>query len=562
MSAGEASVKDDSVWLSTLPPLHWLARGLSGLDLILQPGGSSAPEGLPSRPVLTPTHLLLPHDMVVPTGLDHHQLGRAAVAHAVAHLKYSTPSVPCAGLKPMTVALMSALEDARVERLLLREHPGMRSWFLNPLRLAVQLDGIGFAALISRLDLALMDPGYRDDHHWVHKARTLFDAQAADLNHREGFRQIALTLVHDLGQTRVAFRPGQYQVSAPYRDDNTFLWQHDISSADPPPELALHVPQQRPPQAQSMEQPSDGDRLDVSTEEVPLSQHLYPEWDHRLSMLRPKWCTVIDKLPSWRHAPKLVQASATVPMALKRSLRLNGGRRLRRQPEGDELDLNAVVEFMVAHRAQRFAESRCFTRRAAADTSASILVLLDLSESTNDRLGDAEQSFLDLEKSAALMLADAVQARGDRIAVHGFSSNTRAEVSYYRLIDFGTPIDGAARTVLASAPGRHSTRLGAALRHATASLAEESSDLKAILVLTDGAPSDIDVHTPQHLVEDARHAIHQAHSAGVQVHGLVVDRHADTCARRMFGWRNHQIVSDALTLPTRLCGLYGWLTAA
>ena len=549
-----------STWLDALPSLRWLALGLWGRELTLQAGGSSAPEGLPSRPVLTPTHLLLPDDLTVPEGLDLHQLGRATIAHVVAHLKYSKPSVPSAGLKPMSVALVSALEDARVERLLLREHPGMRDWFLAPLRLAVQPEGVGFAALISRLDLALMDPAYRDDHPWVHKARTLFEVQAADLHHREGFRQIALTLVHDLGQTRVAFRPGQYQVSAPYRDDNTFLWHHEVSSADPPPEQALHVPQQRQPQ--SLNQPMDSEAPEVAAEEMALSQHLYPEWDHRLSLLRQDWCTVVDKLPPWRHGPKLVQPPSAVPMALKRSLHLNGGRRIRRQPEGDDLDLNAAVQFMVAHRSRRSAESRFFTRRATADTSASILVLLDLSESTNDRLGDGAQSFLDLEKTAALMLADAVHANGDHIAVHGFSSSTRLEVSYYRLIDFGTPIDGAARAVLSSAPGRHSTRLGAALRHATASLAEEANDLKAILVLTDGAPSDIDVHTPHHLVEDARHAIIEARSAGVQVHGLVVDRHADTYAHRIFGWRNYHVVENALTLPTRLCGLYRWLTAA
>ena len=560
MNAGPASVKDHGGLPGAWSALRWLARGLLGRDLALQAGGSSAPEGLPSRPVLTPTHLLLPDEMAVPEGLDHHQLGRATIAHAVAHLKYSTPSVPAAGLKPMTVALISALEDARVERLLLRDHPGMRDWFLVPLRLAVQPEGVGFSALISRLDLALMDPACQDDHPWVHKARTLFEAQAADLHDREGFRQIALNLVHDLGQTRVAFRPGQYQVSAPYRDDHTFLWHHEVSLADPPPQQALHVPQQRQPQA--LDQPTDGAAAEVLAEEVALSQHLYPEWDHRLSLLRQDWCTVVEKLPPWRHVPKLVQPVSAVPMALKRSPHLNGGRRLRRQAEGDELDLNAVVAFMVAHRSRRAAESRFFSRRATADTPASILVLLDLSESTNDRLGDGAQSFLDLEKRAALMLVDAVHASGDRIAVHGFSSNTRAEVSYYRLIDFGAPIDGAARTVLSSAPGRHSTRLGAALRHATASLAEESNDLKAILVLTDGAPSDIDVHTPHHLVEDARHAIHAARSAGVQVHGLVVDRHAETYARRIFGWRHFHIVENALSLPTRLCGLYRWLTAA
>ncbi|CAH0348059.1 nitric oxide reductase activation protein NorD [Aquabacterium sp. CECT 9606] len=547
--------------MSALPSLRWLAQGLLGRDLALQQGGSSAAEGLPSRPVLTLTHLLLPDDLAVPEGLDQHCLLRAAIAHAVAHLIFSAPARPSKGLKPMTVALISAFEDARVERLLLRDHPGMRDWFLKPLHLAVQPEGIGFAALMSRLDLALVDPAYRDDHPWVHKARTLFEDHAAHLDDRELFHQIALNLVHDLGQTRVAFRPGQYQVSAPYRDDNTFLWQHEISSADPPPELELQVPQQRPLQARSGGESSQDEVQEVATKEVALSQHLYPEWDHRLSLLRQDWCTVIDKLPPWRLAPKPALPVSAVPTALKRPPHVNGGRRVRRQSEGDELDLNAVVEFMVAHRSQHFAESRCFSRRAAAESSVSILVLLDLSESTNARLPEGTQTFLDLEKEAARMLAKAVHATGGRIAVHGFSSNTRAEVSYYRLVDFGAPLDGAAHAVLSSAPARHSTRLGAALRHATASLLEEANDLKAILVLTDGAPSDIDVHTPHHLIEDARHAIHQARAAGVPVHGLVVDRQADTYVRRIFGWRHHHIVDNAMTLPTRLCGLYRWLAA-
>ena len=70
------------------------------------------------------------------------------------------------------------------------------------------------------------------------------------------------------------------------------------------------------------------------------------------------------------------------------------------------------------------------------------------------------------------------------------------------------------RLTLSTAPGRHSTRMGAALRHATAHLAHEASDLKAILLLTDGAPSDIDVHEPRYLVEDARHAVLAARAAG------------------------------------------------
>ena len=520
---------------------------------------------LSQRAVLTPGHLLLPMLATAGDAPASHLLHRAAVAHAVAHLRFSTPAMPAAGLKPMSIALISSFEDARVERLLLREQPGMRHWFLAFLRRAVRPEGVGFEALVSRLDLALMDAAYDDDHPWLHKARGLFEVQAAaDLTDAQAFKALALRLVHDLGQTRVPFRPQQYRVPAAYRDDNTFLWTHEVSETDPPPELALSVPQ-TVRQAPSSSPPADGQAPPVPVQELAVSTHHYPEWDHRRQLARQAWCTVVEKLPAWQPPASACRADASndIPaLMLRAPHRLGGGHRVRRQREGDELDLDATIQFMVDHRARRTADARLFTRPGTMDRPASILVLIDLSESTNDRLDDSTQTFLDLEKQAALMLAAAVTARGDRMAVHGFSSNTRAEVSYYRLLDFGAALSAQARLTLSTAPGRHSTRMGAALRHATAHLAHEASDLKAILLLTDGAPSDIDVHEPRYLVEDARHAVLAARAAGVQVHGLAVDRQADTYARRIFGWRAHHIVDDPLSLPARLCGVYRWLTAA
>lgn len=531
--------------------LRLLARSLLGRELLVQPVGLA-------RPVLTTTHLLLPEALLAAN--DHGPM-RAAMAHAVAHVRFSSAATPSAGLKPMTIALMSTLEDARVERLMLRDQPGMRDWFLPLLRRAVQPDGVDFAALMSRLDLALMDPHHDDAHHWIGKARTLFDRQARlDLGDADRFRQLARLLVHDLGQTRVAFRPGQYQVGAAYRDDHSFLWHHAAAPADPP-EMALHVPLPSQTASQSLQAPRDGQPLAVTVAEVALARHLYPEWDHHLLRLREDWCTVVEKLPPWRHAPRPVPAT-DVALGLKSAARRRVGPRWRRQPDGDELDLNAVVAFRVERRAGGLAEARVFTRPGASERQASILVLLDLSASANDPLGDGTHTFLSLQKNAALLLAQAMQARGDRIAVHGFSSNTRHEVSHYRLLDFGAPLNGPARALIDAAPARHSTRLGAALRHATACLSDETAALKAILVLSDGAPSDIDVHRPRHLVEDARHAVQSARSMGVQVQGLIVDRQAEPHARRIFGWGHCQIVDQASAAPARLCGLYRGLVAA
>ncbi len=191
--------------------------------------------------------------------------------------------------------------------------------------------------------------------------------------------------------------------------------------------------------------------------------------------------------------------------------------------------------------------------RPGRETGASrILVLLDLSESTNDLSVARGVSLLDIEKQAAFLLAEATLHTHDSVAVHGFNSNTRAEVSYYRLLEWGEPLDDSARDRLASVPGRHSTRLGAALRQATSHLMAQPGRHRGLLVVTDGAPSDVDVFDPDYLVEDAHMAVQQANRAGIRTFCLAVDPAADRYVRRIFGWRDHGIAADASDLPVQL----------
>ncbi len=148
----------------------------------------------------------------------------------------------------MGLAVVGSIEDARVEHLLMRRLPGVRRWFLAGLRACVQPHGLEFAALLSRLDLALLDEGYADGNHWVNKARTLFAAarQQHGLEDYEAFRRLASILANDLGQMRVRFNPRQHAVPAPYRDDNSYLWNHGAArDADDEP-LQLQVPQTAP----------------------------------------------------------------------------------------------------------------------------------------------------------------------------------------------------------------------------------------------------------------------------------------------------------------------------
>jgi nitric oxide reductase activation protein len=102
-----------------------------------------------------------------------------------------------------------------------------------------------------------------------------------------------------------------------------------------------------------------------------------------------------------------------------------------------------------------------------------------------------------------------------------------------------------------------STRLGAALRHATHVVGQTTSGRKLVIVLTDGEPSDVDVADPLDLVEDARRAAVGLHAAGIDTYGVVLGRTGIQAASRIFGRGKtmmvHRVEDD---LPNRLSELY------
>jgi len=297
-------------------------------------------------------------------------------------------------------------------------------------------------------------------------------------------------------------------------------------------------------------------------EEVELGRYLLPEWDHRRGLLRRDWCTVVETLPL--ASPRAAAPMRLLPPPRQRAAndRMNRARRLRRQLEGDDIDLDAAIEVMVDRRLGLAPAPRLFRRFGREATRASVLVLLDLSESANDACADGGDTVLALEQAAALQLVQAVQGRTSRVAVHGFNSNTREHVSYQRLLDFGATFDARAAGRVGMARARHSTRMGAALRHATDVLAEEDAQWCTLLVVTDGAPSDIDVFDPHYLVEDARVAVQEARRRGVLVQCVTLDPNGEADARRIFGWHHYRVVTNPRTLTQHLRHVQSRATAA
>jgi Mg-chelatase subunit ChlD len=522
------------------PALAFLLQALSGRALQLQPLPAAPPDAAPARPILTPGHLLLPAG-------DWPQQ-RAALAHAAAHLLYSPVAQPSAPLKPLAQAVVAALEDARVEQLLMAQLPGVRPWFLAGLRESLQPQGLSFAALVSRLGLALHDEGHADGNAWVDKARSLFAQTRRDygLEDQPSFRRLAAVLANDLGQMRVRFEPQQYAVPAAYRDDNSYLWDHGVA----------RDAQATPLQAPLQEQLPAGTGAAQAVESA-LAVFHYPEWDARSAVLRPHWCTLYELRP-------LLQARAATTPEHRRlppphRHRPLHGRRLRRQWEGETLDLDAAIEAAVERRLSGAPSGRLFQRPGPQAQPLSLLVLLDVSQSTGERPGATAPSLLEVEQQAALLLARTAHAAGERIALHAFCSDTRAQVRYHRLLDFGAPLDAVAESRLLALRPAWSTRLGAALRHAITLLAAEPAERRALLVLTDGAPSDVDVHDARYLVEDARAAVQAAARLGLRVCGLAVDAGAAPYARRIFGAGNYRMAGTPAQLPRQLAALHARL---
>ena len=496
----------------------------------LLPNESQQVERIP--PFLSRAGLHLPAS--VATGLpDSGNWFRAAVAHAAAHRTFSRHVFVRAGIAPITQALIDLLEDARVEALAWRAWPGLRRlWALQ--HAAEPAAGADFETLLLRLARALIDPGYDDPHPWVRKGRASFwpvGADRAALTEATDsllMRRMASALGHDLGQMRLGFNPRLYRPGPAYRDDNRWLWHSD--------EQAQRVQPRVVPTA------SGADTADTATpSRVPREQTwLYPEWDRRIGRLRPRWCSVSERSALTPRSggaaePDAGSNSALVP--LLRAFAVDGRQLSRREREGSEIDLDAAVQGAVARRRRIADDARVYRRLRHKPQSAAAMLLLDISASSADPIGNTwpAQSALMVQKQATLLLVPAMLAAGWHVAVVGFCSNGRHRVELWRVVDFGERWDAAAAHRLAGLKSGWSTRIGAAMRHATHRLMREAATLRLVVVLGDGELHDVDVHEPGYLADDVRAAVQAARSRGVQTLCLVPDDATAAAARQTFG---------------------------
>lgn len=283
----------------------------------------------------------------------------------------------------------------------------------------------------------------------------------------------------------------------------------------------------------------------------------YPEWNHRTRALMPDHACVLEAegepglafVPDARLVARVQRQFA--PLHPRRVL-------LSRQLDGTDLDLDAAIRSQVAIRAGMTGSDRVWQASRASARDLSVAFLMDCSRSTEAAIGDT--SVIETARHALAALAAGIGSAGDRLAIWGFSSLRRDRVFLTRAKTFDEPMGPAVTARIGGFRPGHYTRLGAAIRHASAMLAKESTTRRLLLILTDGKPNDLDHYEGVHGIEDSRMAVREARALGQSVHAIVVDADGQDWFARIFGRGGFTLLPDPGRLPRALPEIYQTLT--
>ncbi|MDP1525083.1 MAG: nitric oxide reductase activation protein NorD [Rhodocyclaceae bacterium] len=519
------------------------------------------------------------------------EIYRAAANHCAAHLAFSKEPLSMQMLNTTQMGIIETIEDARVEALACRQFPNMRAAWLALHPPADYREPTSVGDLLNRLARALLEEHSADPHPWVQQGVALFKAEA-DLSTHQASWNVGVALAHTLGQMPLPeYNLRTDALRAIYRDDNRTVWESEEYDEREALE-ATWQPQQIRKKVSLIEMVNevnnefagdDAEEIWVLPTEFYLDQEgvtinslegreptadpvHYHEWDYQIQLERPSWVTVLERRPKLGELEKIEQIIEDHKPVISRlkylieSMIPQAMQRIRRIEDGDELDINAAVRAMTDIRMGQQPDTRIMMKNKRNVRDLAVTVLLDMSESSNDKVRGHDYSVMDLSRAATVLLSDALDRIGDPFSLHGFCSDGRHDVHYYRFKDFGQPYNDLVKARLAAMQGSYSTRMGAALRHASALLKQQPQRKKILFVITDGEPADNDVRDPQYLRFDTKRAVEELTRDGITTYALSLDPHADEYVSRIFGAKNFTVIDQVERLPEKLPMLYMGLT--
>ncbi|HYE34165.1 nitric oxide reductase activation protein NorD [Methylocaldum sp.] len=584
-----------TLFVDTQRKLNFYLRALWGRDFYMRPTAGDYESRQSLKPFIDFPVIYLPDAFDDYGGISGKELYRAASAHAAAHLAYTEKAISAEALNPVQMFMIGLMEDARVEHLAIRQFPGLQQLWLPLHEAAAEgREGRDPALLfLERLAHALLDRELETDDALIRETVAAFwEAFSARSHDNQISWDLGVTLYNKI-KDRMAVSSLRVLegIDIPYRDDNRFIWafaeqrwdqaeyvpaserqvRRKVSVMEMVNEVDCELAGDDAQEVWTLETPFYLDQEGCTINELegkePVSDpYHYPEWDYQVQLHRPNWATVLEKRQSRGDRDLIEQILVEYKPIASRlkhiidALQPQGLIRQRRQEDGDEIDLNAAIRAMVDIRMGEMPDPRISIRYIRKTRDLAVLVLLDLSESTNETLPGSDRAVIQLAREATTLLAWAIDGIGDPFAIHGFASDGRHDVQYYRFKDFDQAFDDKAKARLAGMQGGLSTRMGAALRHAGKFLLRQPQQKKLLLLVSDGEPADIDERDPQYLRFDTKKAVEELATAGVTSYCLTLDPEADEYVSRIFGPNRYTVVDHVQRLPERLPALFVSLT--
>ena len=301
----------------------------------------------------------------------------------------------------------------------------------------------------------------------------------------------------------------------------------------------------------------------------------YDEWDRELADYRLGWSRVVEKrvkqgdrtfVELTRSRYRGTISSIRHQFQLMKPENLT---RINRELDGEDYDLNALIEYIVDKRADGQQSERIYTKRLRKQRDVAVSLLLDQSSSTARTITrnplqpytHPGRRIIEIEKEGLVLMSEALEAVGDVYSIAGFTSEGRRNVKYYIVKDFQEKYDAEIEKRIGGITFQNNTRLGAAIRHAAAKLLRQESRTKLMIVLTDGRPYDHDYGDARYAREDVREALTEAKINGITPFCITIDRESEQELKDLYGEVGYTIIDDVLSLPERLPNIYRRLTS-
>lgn len=359
----------------------------------------------------------------------------------------------------------------------------------------------------------------------------------------------------------------------------------------PPPEsLASQTPM--------LHADEDGDSLEATEPQT----HLYDEWDFRADDYRPRWCIVREKVMAEGDASfwhQTMVANAPLVTAIRRQFELTvpqAFRKIRHLQDGEEFDLDSVVDAMIDRRLGLNPSDHIYARRNKTERDVAVLFLLDMSASTAEAIDEAKRMadswdapddpadylhwlrnrrtdppprraykrIIDLEKESVVLLTQALEALGDKYGFYGFSGYGRENVEFYTIKGLHETMSERVRQRVDKITPLHATRMGPAIRHSITKLEGVEARTKILFLISDGRPQDRGYSREgvekEYAVHDTRMALVEAKRKGINPFCLTVDKAGHDYLKTMMGDMGYEVLHEISALPRRLPYLYQKLT--